>query len=100
MPGADDWPRASEMDAHLKWPSADAGYGGALAVNLIGDNAHPTVTSAYIVNTPITLYGSGLTVTATNADAPLVPGRQTGLFLFFLAAVTGEWVLRRRNHLM
>jgi hypothetical protein len=28
------------------------------------------------------------------------PGQQTGLFLFFLAAVTGEWVLRRRNHLM
>jgi len=22
------------------------------------------------------------------------------LFLFFLAAVTGEWVLRRRNHLV
>jgi len=28
------------------------------------------------------------------------PGQQTGLFVFFLAAITGEWVLRRRNHLM
>ena len=28
MPGADDWPRASEMDAHLEWPSADDGDGG------------------------------------------------------------------------
>src|SRR5438067_11748276 len=27
MPGADDWPRATEMDAHLTWPSADAGDG-------------------------------------------------------------------------
>lgn len=27
MPGADDWPRASEMDAHLKWPPADDGDG-------------------------------------------------------------------------
>jgi hypothetical protein len=27
MPGADDWPRASELDAHLTWPSADAGDG-------------------------------------------------------------------------
>jgi hypothetical protein len=25
MPGADDWARASEMNAHLEWPSADAG---------------------------------------------------------------------------
>ena len=24
MPGADDWARASEMNAHLQWPSADA----------------------------------------------------------------------------
>jgi hypothetical protein len=24
MPGADDWARASEMNAHLEWPSADA----------------------------------------------------------------------------
>ena len=24
MPGADDWSRASEMNAHLEWPPADA----------------------------------------------------------------------------
>ena len=27
MPGADDWARASEVNAHLEWPSADAGNG-------------------------------------------------------------------------
>jgi hypothetical protein len=27
MPGADDWARASEMNAHLEWPSADVGDG-------------------------------------------------------------------------
>jgi hypothetical protein len=28
------------------------------------------------------------------------PSVRSGLFVFFLAAVTGEWVLRRRNHML
>src|SRR5436190_671360 len=43
MPGADDWPRATEMDAHLTWPSAD-GDATELSVASVADE--PTQVAA------------------------------------------------------
>jgi hypothetical protein len=46
MPGADDWPRASEMDAHLEWPSADDSDGGG------SDETAPTTRGFFLGQLP------------------------------------------------
>ncbi|HEX3669386.1 MAG TPA: hypothetical protein VHY55_09565, partial [Acidimicrobiia bacterium] len=46
MPEADDWPRASEVDARLKWPSADAGDGGG------SDETGPTTRGFFLGQLP------------------------------------------------